>query len=59
MTLLILAANAAADGINNPTANVWNNDGINNPTIAAAPPGSCDGTIDTSTGCVQPMLGGL
>jgi hypothetical protein len=22
----------------------------------AAPPGSCDGTIDLSTGCVQPML---
>lgn len=23
---------------------------------AAAPPGGCDGTIDLSTGCVQPML---
>jgi hypothetical protein len=23
------------------------------------PPPTCDGTIDLSTGCVQPMLGGL
>ena len=23
------------------------------------PPVSCDGTIDLSVGCVQPMLGGL
>lgn len=26
---------------------------------SAAPPSSCDGTIDLSTGCVQPMLGVL
>lgn len=24
-----------------------------------SPPGACNGTVDLSTGCPQPMLGGL
>lgn len=31
----------------------------NVPGAAGPPPPTCDGTIDLSTGCVQPMLGGL
>lgn len=27
--------------------------------ISPPPPGTCNGTIDLSTGCMQPMLGGL
>lgn len=53
-----LATAAWADGITNPiTGNRLGFDGVNNPTASSGPPPTCDGTIDLSKGCTQPMLG--
>lgn len=69
LLLAFLASAALSDGINNPTATTGANGiggdiggGINNLGVgggSVTPPGTCTGTIDLSTGCVQPMLGGL
>lgn len=62
LVLFGFASYALADGITNPTANGINQrEGINNLGIGGrpAPPAGCTGTIDLSTGCVQPMLGAL
>jgi len=58
--LAALVTSALAEGINDGAAFLGGSDGVFNPLgHNSPPPSSCNGTIDLSTGCVQPMLGGL
>lgn len=65
LALLIASTQLRADGINNPAsggsgANVGFIEGVNNLGVGGSSGGGgCTGTIDLSTGCVLPMLGGL
>ena len=64
LVLLGFAGYALADGINNPAVNgngVGFGEGINNLGIGggSVTPIGCNGTINLSTGCAQPMLRGL
>lgn len=66
--IFILAASMAAAQLAGPVGNnsgprfnKWDQMGMGlggTSSTGVAPP-TCDGTIDLSTGCVQPMLGGL
>jgi hypothetical protein len=65
LVLLGFAGYALADGINNPAVNgngVGSGEGINNLGIggnAPLPPSGCNGVLDFSTGCAQPLPGGI
>jgi hypothetical protein len=54
--LAMVATTARTDGISGSL--IWQTDGISAALKASGPPpSSCDGSIDLSNGCVQPMLG--
>ena len=68
--LALWASPVASDGVNNGSVighdgiysgqAIGGANGISSPSVTAAPPPTgCSGTIDLSTGCIQPMLGGL
>lgn len=60
--LLVLAATTAVAQFTNPAIGPGSIGRIGpsqSSSSSVTPPPSCTGTIDLSTGCVQPMLGGL
>lgn len=68
LVALLMPLSAAADGIQNPPSGgagggqLGFGEGVNNLGIggSATPSVNCGvGAIDLSTGCIQPMLGGL
>jgi len=60
--LLALGGIARAAGLTGYACNGWGLTVLTGPSIcgtAPSPPAGCTGAIDLSTGCAQPMLGGL
>lgn len=63
---VLFAVAARADGVAGGVGNEGTSYGVGQPSGisykiggGSAPPTTCTGTIDLSTGCAQPMLGGL
>lgn len=57
--LLALGGMARATGLTGYACQGWGLTILTGPAIcgtAPSPPAGCDGTIDLSTGCVQPMI---
>ena len=64
LVLLGFAGYALADGINNPAINgngIGLGEGINNLGVGggSVTPSGCNGVLDFSTGCAQPLPGGI